>query len=658
MRSIRVGPSAEGPDPGRERGVRGMVRLAGVVAVTVAVSLGQSVAPARALPVTTDGLIVTTAAVEVQSVTTPATWVPTTAVHEGSPARLVLGVDAPGSGTVQVSAELPGPDRVVGSASTSVSPGASTLRIPLDLSYGGWLSGATANPVDRLDVRVSFTPTPPGRSPGPPILSESDSASPSPPQATTPSMPSTAASLESSPPVTGQSTQPERIRITDPQAIDRRSIRAAIDTLPREATVLVVVRLAKDGLIRPAQARSIARTIARMVRATGRPVVTRVESAASGRRTHVDIVAARGPRMRSTSITSTSAFAVPLTVAPRPVMFVHGMWSDASIWSAYTQSGNFLAGAHPAWRGYAVDTMNTGTPWLPYASVNTIADNAALAWTYVREKMSMLNAHEVDLVGHSLGGVIIRRMLHDPAHAAAAQAAVRSVVLIGTPNGGSSCSDAWVVPANRELTFTAMNAFNLAYPGYPGAFTTSLYSDGVNSTCFDSSTGDFFVPAWSTQAQSVHAVRRITPAVLHWNQPSDAGLFTNDLKPTLALASAPVDSGPTPQLTNPNAPSTRVAEGTANGISLSATQTVTVEQGRTIVVNVVAPDGATGTVSYPGGSGAASVPLAQEGDYPILKAELSYAALGGTGSPLVIPLTIDSTASASTDWIWAITTRS
>jgi pimeloyl-ACP methyl ester carboxylesterase len=112
--------------------------------------------------------------------------------------------------------------------------------------------------------------------------------------------------------------------------------------------------------------------------------------------------------------------------------------------------------------------MNTGSEFSPYRPVNTVEQNAGLAWTFIQDRMTKLNAHEVDIAAHSLGGVITRRMLHDITYGEPAQDAVRSVVLLGTPNGGSSCSDAWAVPANRELTHAAMETL------YPSRWNSQI----------------------------------------------------------------------------------------------------------------------------------------------------------------------------------------
>ena len=226
-------------------------------------------------------------------------------------------------------------------------------------------------------------------------------------------------------------------------------------------------------------------------------------------------------------------FSVPVSVAPRPVVFLHGMWASAGWWDAYVKPKGYLESADSRWTGYAVDTMDTGSPWNPLGSVNTIEENANLAWMFIEDRMRETNAHQVDVVAHSLGGVITRRMLHDSTYGTPAQEAIRTVVLLGTPNGGSPCSDTLVVPGNRELTIPAMKEFNEKYPGYPGVHSVSLYSDHWSTTCLASGAGDSMVPAWSALAQPVDVSQRMSPGVDHANMTNLPRVFTDYVKPVL-----------------------------------------------------------------------------------------------------------------------------
>lgn len=608
---------------------------------------------ARALPVATDGLTIRSASVQVQSVSTPATWVTTTNVFEGSPAHLLLDVQASEPGVVSTTVTMSGVSGALGSTSASVSSGASSITVPLDLSYGAWSTGSTRNTADHLDVIVSFTPTPPAAPPADTAIATppTSSPSPSPTPTTVPvEIPATTAAPVAS--------RPAPLRITGTGAADRRDLRRAIRTMPPGVTIVAVIQPEGSRERTCPSRRQLVRMITSLAESSGRPVAIRGRGFDARDCARMTVTHSNTPKARSATLHSSADIEVPLTVSPRPLILVHGMWSSASAWSAYTGGGNFLVSRHPLWLGFAVSTMDTGSPLLPYASVKTVAQNAQLAWTYIQARMSELNAHEVDITAHSLGGVITRRMLHDPSYGPSARSAIRSVVLLGTPNGGSSCSDAWAVPANRELTHSAMETFNLAYPGYPGTVTTSLYSDHFTSTCFDSNAGDLFVPSWSTQAQSVNLVRRVDPGVQHANMTGDSRLFTDYVLPALALPVAPANAGPTAQLTNPSASSTRLAEGTATGSPLSVTRSVTLEPGQRLVASVVADSGASGTLTYPSGSPTGSIPLARVGDYPLFEAEVSYATLGGTLGPHTVSVTIDATTTtASPEWRWSLAVR-
>lgn len=623
---------------------------------------------ATAVPVETSGLVVTSGTLQVQSVSSPSSWVPATTVYEGSPVRLVLGIDASGNGTVLTTVSLPGVSHTVGSATTSVAVGPTSLTVPLDLSYGAWLSDAQPNTADHLDVNVTFIPTPPTPSPNPlPDAPPTPPPYPLPSATPTPSSTGNPASTPSEPAVA--IPEPPKLRAATQVVIigsgttDRRAVRSAIDTMPPGATVMAVLSPSASSARGCPTRRQLRRMIASVAQASGRSVVVRTGVQIRGRCARLELSAPLTPRAglmapRRANQSWTTTLTVPVEVVPRPLILVHGMWSTASIWTEYTKAGGLLATGNPRWRGYAVSTMATGSAWFPYAPVNTIEQNAELAWAYIESRMIELNAHEVDVVGHSLGGVITRRMLHDPRYGAAARDAIRAVVLLGTPNGGSSCSDAWAVPANRELTHSSMEAFNLQYPGYPEVTTTSLYADHFGSTCFDSNAGDLFVPSWSTQAQPVNVVRRISPGVQHADMPGDARLFREYVLPALALASAPPLAGPTAQLTNPNAASTRLFEGSEVGAAMSIARTVTIESGRSLVVSVVTDAGATAAVGYATASGLASVPLEKVGGYPVFEAQVSYADLGGTGGPVQVPVTITgSSSAASPEWRWSLATR-
>ena len=366
--------------------------IAGTTACTPSSSSSPDVARGAAAEASTEittEVIIESTSLETESVENPGTWMPTSLIYQGSPARLSLDVTTTQSTEVGASVSLPsGNSTIIGTTTTQLPPGESTITIALNTDQSPWLDASAAD-----HFNITLNPSASG---------------------------------------------------TDQQSLK-----------------------------------------------------------------------------------------IPATIAPRPVIFVHGMWQDATWWDPYLGSRGFLASTNPAWKGFAVDTLDTGSPLRPLSSVNTVQQNADLTWEYISERMRETNAHQVDVVAHSLGGVITRRLLHDPNYGLNAQEAIHTVILLGVPDGGSPCSDTIPTPANREITITAMTEFNEMNPGYPGVQSTALYSDHWSTTCFTADAGDSMVPAWSTTAQPTTTTQRITPGVSHPNMTKDPRLYRDFIQPLL-----------------------------------------------------------------------------------------------------------------------------
>ena len=133
-----------------------------------------------------------------------------------------------------------------------------------------------------------------------------------------------------------------------------------------------------------------------------------------------------------------------LTVIPKPVVLVHGLHADSSTWDSYTQPGGFLQAANPFWLGYAVGdgvvpgAMNTS----PFGAGSTIAQNALEEKRYIDGVRKAANAQHVDIVAHSMGGLISRYYLQNLMPTAGdSRPMVSHLVMLGTPNEGSACAD-------------------------------------------------------------------------------------------------------------------------------------------------------------------------------------------------------------------------
>lgn len=145
-----------------------------------------------------------------------------------------------------------------------------------------------------------------------------------------------------------------------------------------------------------------------------------------------------------------------LRIAPRPVVLVHGLASSAATWAAYARQGGFLSSI--GLRGFAAGDgqveggMFTGDPAQPQRPTKTIAENAGELGRYIAGVKRATGAQMVDVVAHSMGGLITRyyidRLMSDRD--------VAQLMMLGTPNGGTPCATlpaslGFYLPATLEL---------------------------------------------------------------------------------------------------------------------------------------------------------------------------------------------------------------
>ncbi len=134
----------------------------------------------------------------------------------------------------------------------------------------------------------------------------------------------------------------------------------------------------------------------------------------------------------------------PITVAPRPVVLVHGFISYWQTWIPYLQPNGFLDSI--GLKGFAVGdgqvpgVMNTGVMTEPTGHTNTIAQNAEILGQYISSVKQQTGAEMVDLVVHSMGGMISRYYIDRVMQ----ERDVAQLIMLGSPMGGSDCS---VLPA-------------------------------------------------------------------------------------------------------------------------------------------------------------------------------------------------------------------
>jgi pimeloyl-ACP methyl ester carboxylesterase len=137
-----------------------------------------------------------------------------------------------------------------------------------------------------------------------------------------------------------------------------------------------------------------------------------------------------------------------LKISPKPLVLVHGLWSS---WKAWDTWQNLLTTAHSYdWKAYAVGekpengVMNTGGEFLSANKTNSIYENADELEKYIRFAQEDRNAWHVDLVAHSMGGLVYRDCIFTKQMPIMPdnRPQVKHLVMLGTPNAGSACADA------------------------------------------------------------------------------------------------------------------------------------------------------------------------------------------------------------------------
>ncbi|MGR6316522.1 PKD domain-containing protein [Micromonospora soli] len=208
---------------------------------------------------------------------------------------------------------------------------------------------------------------------------------------------------------------------------------------------------------------------------------------------------------------------VSLLVKPRPVILVHGYKSNAaSSWGKYQP---ILSSGHPLLKGWAVGdgqsegVLDTGSLDKPFERTNTISENAQQEALYIEGVRNRTDAWHVDIVAHSMGGLIsrwyVQELMPEPTDSGPV---VNRLIMMGTPNMGSPCADlilddaamfgqqAPLMPATQQLS-TAYDAlsFNPNIVDRRGVTFSNMVGVGQIVPCYYAGTGDIVVPRASAR---------------------------------------------------------------------------------------------------------------------------------------------------------------
>ncbi|MEU4691924.1 PKD domain-containing protein [Actinoplanes sp. NPDC023714] len=247
----------------------------------------------------------------------------------------------------------------------------------------------------------------------------------------------------------------------------------------------------------------------------------------------------------------------PIVVRPKPVILTHGYKSNAEAsWGKYAP---ILAKGHPLLKGYAVGdgqapgVLKTGDMFRPLMPTNTLLQNATEQAVYIDGIRKVTGAYHVDIVAHSMGGLISRQYIQeDMPPSLDDKPVVNRLIQLGTPNMGSPCADflldlpgsdtyripdiAPYMPATLQLTPKYMTGvFNQEITNLRGVPVSNMVGHGHRVPCFPFPDGDIVVPIPS--AQYIYQDIPWT-GIDHLEMTESADEFENYVKPRLASLSA------------------------------------------------------------------------------------------------------------------------
>jgi hypothetical protein len=254
---------------------------------------------------------------------------------------------------------------------------------------------------------------------------------------------------------------------------------------------------------------------------------------------------------------TSNALPVPITtrikVAPRPVVMVHGFISNWQAWSNYLGPDGFLASIGVA--GYAVGdgqvegTMNTGSLTDPARRTNTIAQNAAILGEYIERVKKKTGAQQVDLIGHSMGGMISRYYIDR----VMGERDIAQLIMLGTPSSGTDCA---VLPS--ALGFYLPTVLEIRTSYMSGIFNRQITHRGgvpfsaVAGTLIQNSLGS---PCTEVPNDSVVSVKSVSAiqlnyeeiSLLHTELNTSEQVFQDSVRPLLQKLPGDFREEPDPQ---------------------------------------------------------------------------------------------------------------
>jgi hypothetical protein len=186
--------------------------------------------------------------------------------------------------------------------------------------------------------------------------------------------------------------------------------------------------------------------------------------------------------------------------------------------------------------------MNTGGAFLSTDPTKSIAENARELESYIKYAQEDRNAWHVDIVAHSMGGLISRYYISQimPGNTPDGRPKVGKLVMLGTPNQGSPCADVMQfafemvgknVEAVRQLQQDYVAGFNRINTNRKGVKFSVLAGDPLPTMCKTIVWNDGVVPVPSAIWQIADNAKSKS---LHTDLTGTSD-FSNFVKPRLAV---------------------------------------------------------------------------------------------------------------------------
>jgi pimeloyl-ACP methyl ester carboxylesterase len=201
-----------------------------------------------------------------------------------------------------------------------------------------------------------------------------------------------------------------------------------------------------------------------------------------------------------------------IKIIPKPVILAHGLWSNAAAWADWhsylREAHTFAWEAFPVGENPSVAKMNTGDHPGNYEPTNTIYQNAQELGKQIKWVREQKNAWHVDVVAHSMGGLISRQYIDTMMpQVPDGKPEIAHLVMLGTPNQGSPCADLASgtleffgqknMHALRELRPSVVEDFNKRVTARRNVRFSILIGYAVPITCQANVRGDGVVPILS-----------------------------------------------------------------------------------------------------------------------------------------------------------------